>query len=85
MAYEDKKGPTSGRKDKKKKNPCKTGAKKEMLTGKALQIAKDNGKPLFKCVPNVPKDEPYKEEEREEPGNTKNKYNDPNSGKKEKM
>lgn len=74
----------SGRRDKKKKNPCKTGAKKEMLTGKALEIAKANNKRLFKCVPNVPKDEPWNEKEREKPGDRDNKYTDPTSGKKEK-
>ena len=57
----------NGRKKKKEKYPCGVGAKKEMLTGKALEIAKENNKRLFKCVYcNVPKDEPYKEKEREQ-------------------
>ena len=55
----------NGRKKKKEKYPCGLGAKKEMLTGKALQIAKDNNKRLFKCIPNVPKNEPNKERKRE--------------------
>jgi len=77
----------SGRKDKKKKNPCGIGAKKEMLTGKALEIAKDNNKRLFKCVSIKPKDEPWKEKERQ-PGDHVNEYkgptdkNAPNNGKK---
>jgi len=63
----------NGRKDKKKKYPCGVGAKKEMLTGKALEIAKDNNKRLFKCVPNVP-DPKQKKPEREKPGDRDNKY-----------
>ena len=70
----------NGRKDKKKKNPCGIGAKKEMLTGKALQIAKDNNKRLFKCVPIKSNNE--LEKKKEEPGNSDNKYTDPSSGKK---
>ena len=67
----------NGRKKKKEKYPCGVGAKKEMLTGKALKIAKENNKRLFKCVPNVPENNPYKKKEREQPGDHDNKYTGP--------
>ena len=61
-------GPSSGRRDRKKKRPCGTGSRKVDLEGKELEIAKANDKQLWKCVSINPPKEPWKEKEREEPG-----------------